>query len=190
MRHLLLLMFLVGCAGSATDDKVDDTAGTPSGDDDDDTTVGDDDDDTTSVVDEDPCVPPGDPTLEIGLGLSGFEPLPEGEPFPLIHGPQGGYHLEVGLRATNLVQDAGFLQAVMIARVDGMTEDAVSYPYVDLRCVRDYRESYGSLLVFPDPAVNTPDFLDGKEVEIEVSVTDDAGTVVVTTSTYVIQDTE
>jgi len=193
MRHLLLMLLLTGagCAGS------DDDATTP-GDDDDDDTAGDDDDDTADdtagdddddPTDEDPCEPPGEPTLEIGLGLANYEELDDGDPFPLIHGPQGGYHLEIGLRATNLAAD-GLLNGEIIGRVDGMTPDAESYPRLDLRCVNTHRESYGTLLVFPEPDTYTPDFLDGKTVDIEAVVTDSEGTVVSAQATFVIEDTE
>ena len=197
MRNLLLFLALgLGACGGSDDPK--DTSGddddddtTTSGDDDD--TTGDDDDDATGddddTTDEDPCEPPGQATLEIGLGLSGYEPLEDGDPFPLIHGPQGGYHLEVGLLATNLAID-GLVNGEIIGRVDGMDPDATSYPRLDLRCVNTHRESYGTLLVFPDAQTYTPDFLDGKTVEIEATVTDSDGTVVTTLATFVIEDTE
>ena len=177
----ILALGLVGCSG-------DDGSGTNTGDDDDDDVVtGDDDDDT--VVDDDLCEPPGTATLEIGLGLTGFETLEDGDPFPLIHGPQGGYHLEVGLKATNLLAD-GLINGEIIGRVEGMDPDATSYPRLDLRCVNTHRESYGTLLVFPEPQTYTPDFLDGKTVVIEASVTGSDGTVVSTEATFVIEDTE
>lgn len=184
MRYLLLFLGFAACSGGSDDpsgDPVD--SGTTAA-------VGDDDDDTV-VADDDPCVPPGEPTLEIGIGLAGYESIEPGGRFPLIHGPQGGYHLELGLRATNLVGESGeLLRGEIIGRVDGMDADAEAFPYLDLRCVRDYRESYGTLLVFPDPETVTPEFLDGKEVEIEVHVTDADGNVVSTSATYVIEDTE
>lgn len=185
MRTSAFLLCLVACSGSDDPSPTPIDSGTPPTD----SVPGDDDDATTT--DADPCLPPGEPTLEIGIGLSGFEPIEPGGAFPLIHGPQGGYHLEIGLHATNLAEDAtGLFRGEIVGRVEGMPDDAVAYPYLDLRCVREYRESYGTLLVFPDPANITPDFLDGKEVEIEVKVTDADGTEVTTTSTYVIADTE
>ena len=45
--------------------------------------------DDTGTADTDPCAPPGDRTLTIGLGYTGFEAVENGGVFPLIHGPQG-----------------------------------------------------------------------------------------------------
>jgi hypothetical protein len=181
MRHLLLCTILVGCSGSASDDPTDATA---IGDDDD--VVGDDDD----VTDDDPCEPPGEATLTVGLGMTGYEDLPEGSPFPLIHGPQGGFHLEVGLKATNVVQDSGdFLRGELIGRVEALDLEAAAYPYLDMRCVRTHRESYGTLLVLSEGEVR-PEELDGQTVVIEATLTDHDGTVVTTSRSFVIEDTE
>lgn len=40
--------------------------------------------------------------FEVGTGESTFEPLDEGATVPLIHGPQGGYHVWLGVRHRGL----------------------------------------------------------------------------------------
>lgn len=44
----------------------------------------------------------GTPFFEVGTGESTFEALGEGATVPLIHGPQGGYHVWLGVRHRGL----------------------------------------------------------------------------------------
>jgi hypothetical protein len=162
MRAFHLVLLLCACAG----DKTGSSGSSP----------------TTGS--EDPCEPNGDPTLDIGLGLTGYEAAEDGSPFPLIHGPQGGFHLEIGLFATGIAAD-DLLSGEIHGYIDG-DELASAFPRLDLRCVRTGRESYGTLLVYN----STPDFLDGKTTVIEASVTDSDGTVVTAEASFVIEDTE
>ena len=138
---------------------------------------------------DDLCEPPGEPTLQIGLGLAGFEAIEDGGSFPLIHGPQGGFHLEIGLFSTNLAA-GDLLSGSVIGTIDG-TEYAASYPRLDMRCVRDTpegdgQESYGTKLIYD----STPDFLDGKTTVVTATITDLDGVEVTTEATFVIADTE
>ncbi|MCA9492236.1 MAG: hypothetical protein KC621_20025 [Myxococcales bacterium] len=125
------------------------------------------------------------PALEIGVGLEGYEPLGEMGHFPLIHGPQGGFHLEIGLRATHL-DTSDLALGHMVGTIDG-TVYADSEPWIDFRCQNDVdaQEAYGMLLIYD----STPDFLDGKTTEVSVDVTDIAGNTVSATRTFVIEDT-
>lgn len=41
------------------------------------------------------------PTLEIGTGIEGYEPVEEGAFIPMVHGAQGGWHLQGAARITN-----------------------------------------------------------------------------------------
>ena len=126
-----------------------------------------------------------EPTLRIGLGYdNGYQDVDEGGSFPLIYGPQGGYHLEIGLFASGIAADE-LLSGEVRGYVDG-EEMASAFPRLDLRCVRTGRESYGTLLVYNA----LPDDLDGKETRITVSITTSDGTVVSTEGTYLIDDTE
>jgi hypothetical protein len=47
--------------------------------------------------------PDAGPVLELGTGLEGFEPLGTPAEVELVHGPQGGYHLTMAMRAWQLV---------------------------------------------------------------------------------------
>lgn len=131
-----------------------------------------------------PCAPGPDPTLEIGLGLGEYTPIPDGGEFPLIHGPQGGYHLEIGLRAT-FVDGSDLVSGELVGTIDGV-EHARATPWVDLRCddAGEALTSWGTLLIYDQ----TPDFLDGKTTVITARLTDLEGTTVEATSTFVIRD--
>jgi len=117
---LALPLSLLACSGDASDDKASPSTtetGTPTvgddddddttvvdGDDDDDTTVGDDDDDTTIGDDDDDDTTTSgthvchtDPlALQVGTGIVMFEPLTQGAEVIIVHGPQGGWHIDIG----------------------------------------------------------------------------------------------
>jgi len=139
---------------------------------------------TDSGAPVDPCEASSSPTLDIGLGYIGYEAIDEGDAFPLIHGPQGGFHLEIGLFATGIAADE-LVSGEMHGYVDGV-ELASAFPRLDLRCVTSGRESYGTLLVYNAQ----PEELDQKETRITVSVTGTDGSVVETEGTYIIDDTQ
>lgn len=44
----------------------------------------------------------GPPSVEVGTGQFDFEPVEVAEELPIIEGPQGGYHVWLGLRVRNL----------------------------------------------------------------------------------------
>jgi hypothetical protein len=134
-----------------------------------------------------PCSPGGEPTLEIGLGIGAFEPLPEGGDMPLVHGPQGGWHLEIGLLATHLAAD-DLVTGSMEGTVDGEVLASVD-PWIDLRCdpAAGGLTSWGTRLIYETP---TSDELDGVETTVTVEVRDLDGTPVRATRSFVIRDTE
>jgi hypothetical protein len=130
------------------------------------------------------CLPGDDPTLTIGLGLGEYTPIPDGGEFPLVHGPQGGYHLEIGLLATHL--DASDL---VVGHLEGTLDGepfAAADPWLDFRCdnVHGGLAAYGSRLIYEA----TPEFLDGKVTEVYAEVTDQRGATVSTTATFTIRD--
>lgn len=44
----------------------------------------------------------GPTSIEVGTGQFDYEPVTEGQELPIVEGPQGGYHVWLGLRARNL----------------------------------------------------------------------------------------
>ncbi len=48
---------------------------------------------------------PVKPTIELGAGLSDWQPLADGDPVELIAGLQGGWHIDVGVRGEGIEPD-------------------------------------------------------------------------------------
>ena len=108
---LAVVLGLLGCPTAGPGD-------VDVGDDDDDAAPDDDDsaaddDDSAADDDDDDCPEPyeaeacaelfcGPPTVEVGTGTDGFEPLKEGTLVPVVYGPQGGYHIDMTAEMTNL----------------------------------------------------------------------------------------
>ena len=100
-----------------------------------------------------------------------------------MHGPQGGFHIEVGLRATHL--DASeFLPSEMLVFIAG-EERARARPWLDFTCTERGLEAFGTLLIFEDAR---PEDLDGQVVDIDASVTDVSGLTLRASKTLVITD--
>jgi hypothetical protein len=64
-----------------------------------------------------------DPTLDLATGQSSWEPLSDGSPIELIHGPQGGYHLFARLREQQLGGDVQVTFSVTPAEGGAPTND-------------------------------------------------------------------
>lgn len=48
--------------------------------------------------------------IELGTGADAFRPLPEGSDLEVVHGPQGGWHVELSARLGGLDPDGGLLR--------------------------------------------------------------------------------
>jgi hypothetical protein len=87
-RWFAFVSVLVGCDGCASDDAEDDDAG-------------DDTDDTDGAVDD--CL--AEPmTLTPGTGAAAYVALADGDPVTIMHGPQGGWHIETAGYVQHSVQ--------------------------------------------------------------------------------------
>lgn len=128
------------------------------------------------------CQLGAEPTLEIGLGIGEYAPVPDGGELPLVHGPQGGYHLEIGLQATHI--DASTLVTGHLeGTIDGRRYAEID-PWLDFRCGDDALSSWGTRLIYDAE----PEFLDGKTTTVAAEVTDLEGTTIRTEATFVIRD--
>jgi hypothetical protein len=123
------------------------------------------------------CLPPdcrpGDGlTLQIGTGVEGFVALAEPPALELVYGPQGGVHVDISLRATQLTMSdlwavglrgvvAGVVRADVRAQVEPGCNVAV-----------EAQEIVGLRLIWNDD-VSANDLLD--PVTVFIDVTDAAG---------------
>ena len=58
------------------------------------------------------------PSVEVGTGSRGFEPVEPGQPIPIYFGPQGGYHVDVAFQMRNLC-DIVWVQYTLLYLPDG-----------------------------------------------------------------------
>ena len=127
---------------------------------------------TKDTAEMDGCETGPTPTLRIGTGEYEFVPLEDvNHELELVHGPQGGYHLLIGLEARFL--DASELMAgTMSGSIDGV-ELAQSSPWLQLRCngQTETLQSFGSFLIYDAE----PEDLHRRATHIEVEVRDLAG---------------
>ncbi len=120
------------------------------------------------------CTPDGDPpTLALGTGERAFEPL-DGDPpsLDIVMGPQGGYHVIIGLEATRMNA-----RELMIAELAASLDDAevgVTRPWVQMRCNPRTKtlQAWNHFLIFETEA---PETLGGEVVRISATLTDQDG---------------
>lgn len=134
----------------------------------------------------DPCEEGADPTLQIGKGELGFESLEDDPMAELIHGPQGGYHVNLALHATYL-NPGGQITLALDGFIDGENV-ADNSRYVQMRCnsAVPALQASGIYLIFDDGL--EPEDLDGQTVQVEVSATDRKGSTVSDEATLTIFD--
>ncbi len=142
----------------------------------------------TSSEDEDPCTPGAHPTLRVGFGGLEYQDLdPSGDDLAeLIHGPQGGYHINMALAATGL--DSSTPWAIELeGTIDGQPIGDTR-PLATMRCNRaeDELQAWGLLLIWDA----VPADLHDRMTEVTATVVDSAGTSLSATGTVRIWDPE
>ena len=104
--------------------------------------------DASTDVDASTDPPRTDPWMEIGTGVTEFEPLTEGQEIPIVQGPQGGYHVWGGLQGFNFEPDNAEISYLLI--IDGETVADALY-YDDIPRVRDrYEYSRVAVVLFDE----------------------------------------
>jgi len=119
-----------------------------------------------------PCQPGPNPTLAIGTGETSFLALdPTAPTFEIVHGPQGGYHVLVGLEATALDR-SDLLGAVLKGTIDSVVMGETQ-PWIKLRCngQTETEQSWNNRLIWDAQ----PEDLDGRTAHIEATLTDPRG---------------
>ncbi|MBX2799631.1 MAG: hypothetical protein KTR31_18280 [Myxococcales bacterium] len=119
----------------------------------------------------------GVPTLQIGHGLGQFAHIPNRGDMTLVHGPQGGRHLELGLLATFLSADE-LVSGTISASLTGTVKQTERVErWMDFRCdpVAEGLVSVGNRLILDD---DTKGVFDGTVADITVTVRDLDGVLV------------
>ncbi len=134
----------------------------------------------------DPCTAGSDPTLRLGFGALEYRDLdPSGEDVAeLIHGPQGGFHIDMALAATGLDPALPWtvdLEGTIDGEVMGQTR-----PLATMRCNRSQNElqTWGLLLIWDA----TPEELHDQVTDVVATAIDSAGTELSATGTVRIWD--
>jgi hypothetical protein len=129
-----------------------------------------------------PCRPGPEPTLVVGQGADTFAPLDT--PVPLVSGSQGGYHLDLAVRTTEL--DGRNLSAgTLEARLDDEIV-ADGSPWFQLTCADDVQEATGLRLILDDALWDDPSRLVGAMLDVTVSITDARATTLEESTTLVV----
>lgn len=111
-------------------------------------------------------------SLEIGVGNASWVSIDDaGGEATLVHGPQGGYHLELGLRAEGL--DVSDLASAVVRGSVGGVELAASNTWVQFRCnpATQTADAWNVRLIYEAQ----PQDLDGRSTEVTATVLDVAG---------------
>ncbi len=134
--------------------------------------------------DDDACAENTDLSLELGAGAASFEALTEGDEIELVRGAQGGYHIEIGLRATG-IDASDLIAAELTGEIDG-TQLATSKPWLQFRCNPDTGtwDAWGTTLIYD----STPEELDGQSTDVHVELTDVSGVDLSADLTLTIED--
>jgi hypothetical protein len=118
------------------------------------------------------CAPGDAPALLVATP-NPVAPIEDGTAMDLVQGPQGGFHVEIGLVGVDLDTSAT-LDALLRGVVDG-AEVARAVPLVDFSCDPSSGQTLARnlLLVLVDGVL--PNDLDGATMQVEASLTDAAG---------------
>lgn len=120
---------------------------------------------------DDPCKPGPEPTLELGTGELAFAPLSP-DPVALVAGVQGGFHVDLAIRATYL-EGRELMAGRAVGELDGVVV-ADGRPWFNLQCTDDVQEATGLRLI----ADVAPEELAGRTLDVSIEVTDSRGVTV------------
>ena len=125
------------------------------------------------------------PSLELGAAADAFEPVEPGTAVELVHGSQGGYHIELAFRATGL-DPSDLAAGTLEGWVDGSLM-ATSSPWLQFRCnpATGTYDAWPTILVYD---AEEPQSLDGVTTEVEALVVDASGAEFTASLTLTIDD--
>ena len=119
-------------------------------------------------------------TLELGTGVREFELLTDGDPVVMVHGPQGGWHVDITGALTNTGQEVGLFPTLTLLRGDGIQLAGGEGAPSDNVALSNYDnevcsgEFVGRQLRFNVEGLNVQQVCsaDGETAELEITVED------------------
>jgi len=138
------------------------------------------------------CHPKASPRLDVGTGELGYQPLdPDAPAYDLVHGPQGGWHVLIGLDAAGL-DATQVIVAEMIGRIDDQVVAANENTWLTFTCepAPDGGESLQTANIFLIFDVEDHCGLDGQILDVQVTLPDSSGDPLVGTTSAEILDPE
>lgn len=98
--------------------------------------------------------------VDVGTGATAFEPLAEGDPVVMVHGPQGGWHLLGSVRTHNMTEVVRIRFEVVVEDTGAVVADNSLYVQTlpDGDCAGVYPGMYAYLVVeeLADGDADTP----------------------------------
>ncbi len=107
-----------------------------------------------------------EPTLELGVGTDDFTPIDDAEFAELVHGSQGGYHIDLAFRAEGL-NTKQLVQATGTGAIEGQDLGSLT-AWLQFKCEAPVAEAVAARLIFDAQ----PEDLDGRVVDIVVDLVD------------------
>jgi hypothetical protein len=162
MPRFASLSLLLGCSGGVTDVGNLDSTGEPC--------VA-----ASSELDEE-CACEA-PSIVIGSGATAYEPLAEGSPLTMVHGPQGGWHMLGSAQFANLLPIVAIHYTITVV-ADGTVISDNNYRVQmvrDATCSGYFPGMYGYLDVAAlaeGDSDTPPELLGGAELELRMEVVD------------------
>lgn len=132
--------------------------------------------------------------VEIGGGIDAFEPFGPGTTAELVHGPQGGYHVQIAFRMWGIDPEGLLVQA---HGYDATTGDEITIPAERVLTARrvsmegDHLLRLGDRLIFnaTDPTtIYDPATMTGTELRVTATLTPTSGDPVTAETTTTVVD--
>ena len=118
----------------------------------------------------------GSPRVELGIGQLAFQPLRDGDTIELVHGLQGGWHLDLSARFAHVAPQAFTITYTATRRSDG---ELISFDArYAVKARRLQRDDAGGLLRLGDRVVlniDAPSEVVDEDLDIEIVARGDAG---------------
>ncbi len=134
----------------------------------------------SSASELDPECAAEEASVSVGGGDTTYEPLSDGDPAMIVHGPQGGWHLLASARVRNTLNRVTITYTAKVLP----EETPISWNQYGVQlqeqgsCTGDYPGMYAYLDVSDlaeGEADTPPELLEGKEIQLRLQVEDEDG---------------